>query len=126
MTNQNVRVEFKGMIIEGPYATVKETVAKLGGNVDALLRNKYYSESHGRYVDISEMDTRHIENAIKKSYREWASNLTAFSGSELLQILTKGNLNTTYIDLVAEYTKRHRTQNPENNVWTTFSLYKQR
>lgn len=87
-----------GVTLEGYNPTeVLETARKLGYKGDLLW---YYSESKRTFVKISEMDTRHIYNAIGKMFNriadeEWDYDFT-------IKILTSPQLRA----LLEEYVKR--------------------
>lgn len=93
-----------GVAIEGTPEKVSQVAKQLGYTVN--FRGFYMSETHG-LVEISKMDTRHIQNALLKIYRAWVQDLSSLKDNrELLHALRDGPSSAEFIDLLVELTKR--------------------
>lgn len=99
-----------GISIEGAsLEDAKKIAATLNTAVDG---NFYYSESKGELLLISEMDTKHLKNAIvkvtRKAQEAFMRNLSQLEGIDFLRAMRDGVEDTTLNNLIREYAKRHR------------------
>lgn len=94
-----------GLILEGDTAEVARAANALGFRLDDGVH--YNSASRGR-VEIREMTTPHIMNAIRKIYRAWADDLnTAVTAQQFFKVVHDGPRdNVTLLGLLAELKKR--------------------
>ena len=93
-----------GITVEGTHVQVVDVANKLG--FTNVFAGKYFSNSSGAFVDIKTMPTTHIENALRRITREYADNLSKFSGEKLVTALEEGPQVQEYHDLLSELDKR--------------------
>jgi hypothetical protein len=87
-----------------------DVLRRLGGSVKNPARYAgpvYPSESKG-LMRISDMNSVHIKNALKKCYREWIDRIEADTPREWIEKLRDGPVdNMMIINLLSELTKRY-------------------
>lgn len=95
-----------GMTIEGTAEQLKEILPKLGFDSILGTREYYFSASSGA-VRIADMETRHLMNAIKKYYREWAASLSAIKDPrKLVATIQDGITDPCWCSMAVECSKR--------------------
>lgn len=93
-----------GVAIEGTPEKVSAVAKQLGYTVN--FRGFYMSETHG-LIEISGMNTQHIQNALLKIYRAWVSDLNSVKDTkELLHALRDGPNSVEFTDLLVELARR--------------------
>lgn len=94
-----------GVTLEGPVEHVQKLLSDAGVFVPDGVH--YNSKTLGK-IRIADMTTRHLKNAVRKSYVKWAESLdTNLSVKEFTKLLQSGpTTDVTLIALVFELRKR--------------------
>lgn len=94
-----------GLTIEGTQEQITETLKTLGfsGLGTSTL---YFSESRGA-IQITEMNSIHLRNAILKYYGEWVKSLHDIKEpKEVVKKIIEGVDDVTWLAMVKELSKR--------------------
>lgn len=97
-----------GLTLDGTPELINR-VARSFGYADVVGEGTYYkSDTHG-YMLITDMDTRHLRNAMLKMYRTWVTNLSSETNDrDLIFKLRDGITDKTFMALLAEFVRRTR------------------
>jgi hypothetical protein len=107
-----------GVAVEGTAEQIKRIITALG--LSDHIPATYESTTHG-IMFIENMDTQHIRNALLKKVRAWVERLSKASDTDVLQALHSFALDTEFIDLKNEFSKRVNTK-PTNGIYTSIDL----
>jgi hypothetical protein len=102
----NVKLSLpNGITVEGPAAEVAAIARSYGVGVNDGI---HYNSSSRGLIRISEMDTKHIKNALRKMYQAWAASLdTNLSTPEFREVLKNGPAtDLTMLGLANELKRR--------------------
>lgn len=93
-----------GVKVEGTVDQVKQAAKAFGYNFEM---HGYYNSSSRGLVRITEMDTRHIRNAMFAKYRDWFNGLGGKTDLDLAKSLVDAGPNDReFTELYAEFVKR--------------------
>lgn len=94
-----------GLTVEGPADQVAALARSYGIGVNDGI---HYNSSSRGLVRISEMDTEHIKNALRKMYQAWAASLdTNLPTPEFRKLLSTGPAtDLTMLGLANELKRR--------------------
>lgn len=105
-----------GLIVEGTVKQIVETVKALG--LPDKVGPTYQSKSMGEIL-ISDMNDSHVRRAILKRMRTWVENLANSTDEEVLQALTHFTLDSEFINLKAEFSRRLATRGNYDDPYLT-------
>lgn len=94
-----------GAWIEGTQEQINAVRVSLG---EFIPDGRHYNSSSRGIVLISNMETTHLRNAIRKMYREWVESLdnTLSNHDFVLRLRSGPNTDITLLGLVAELQRR--------------------
>ena len=95
-----------GTILNGDADELSKILKKIGETDGEVLARLIYKSSSKGSVLISEMNSRHIQNAICKLYREWVADLNKKPISVFLDLLRRGPNHPTVLCMAEELGKR--------------------
>ena len=96
-----------GTTLRGNPDELSKIIRKIGEtDGEELARFMVYKSSSQGSLLISEMNSKHIQNAICKLYREWAAELNKKPIPRFLDLLSRGPDNPTILGMVKELGKR--------------------
>lgn len=95
-----------GLILTGTLAQVVDAARKLG--VQLGEDGTYYNSTSRGLIRIVDMDNNHLQNTLRKRYREWAESLRTLSGVNLLNALNSGPSDATTKAMAVELATRIR------------------
>lgn len=96
-----------GLILEGELEQIKDVASKLGVPLTGS-NTHYFSESHGGFIKITDMQTNHLRNSILKMYKEWINSLydVSLTPRQLYRKLYDGPSDQTLVSMVRELNNR--------------------
>ncbi len=96
-----------GTILRGEPDELSRIIKRIGEtDGEDLARFRVYKSSSKGSLLISEMNSRHIQNAICKLYREWAAELNKKPIPMFLDLLRRGPNSPTILGMVEELANR--------------------
>lgn len=101
-----------GTILKGDADELSRIIKKIGDtDGEDLARFMVYKSASKGSLLISDMNSRHIQNAICKMYREWAAELNKKPVPLFLDLLRRGPNSPTILGMVEELGKRRSRGN---------------
>jgi hypothetical protein len=97
-----------GVVIEGTIEQIQTAARAFGLTVPFHGDGIHYNSTTHGLIKISDMDTRHVRNALIKLYVEWVAELRNLNDVNLAIALTGAPTDRTLIALMNEFIKRQR------------------
>lgn len=94
-----------GLTLTGTPDEIMDAARKLG--VELSHGGYYFSESHGDWIRLAEMNPYHLRNALAKRFQAWIKNWPNDLDGLAKALVAGGPLNDrVFVDLLAEVQRR--------------------